>query len=91
MEKILDNQESLMAAQDDVNAAITAIGVVLTDVSAQVSALSSDLAAWVAKQPATVDTSGLAAMVASAQAAQAALDAQTKAITDAVNPAPPAA
>ena len=85
---LLDRLENIMAAQDDINAAVTAVGAVLTDVGVDVATLGADLKAWIAAQPATVDTSALAPLVANAQAVQASLDTQVAAITAAVNPAP---
>lgn len=86
---VLEQQGVIMAVQDDINNAVTAVGAVLADVQTDVATLGTDLAAWIAANPA-VDTSGLAPLVANAQAVQAALDTQVEAITAAVNPAPPA-
>jgi hypothetical protein len=84
----LDRLENiLMTAQDDINATLTEISAVLADVKTDADTLGTDLKAWVTANP-TVDTSGLAPLVANAQAIQAALDAQVAAITTAVNPAP---
>ncbi len=84
---VLEGMEKVMAAQDDINAAVSAIGGVLTDVQNQVGTLANDLDAWIKANP-QVDTSALAPLVANAQSVQAALDSQVTAITDAVNPAP---
>lgn len=84
---VLEGMEKLMAAQDDINAAVTAVAGVLGDVQADVATLANDLDAWMKANPG-VDTSALAPLVANAQSVQAALDSQVAAITNAVNPAP---
>ena len=76
---ILENQEKIMAAQDDINAAVSAVQAVTadltsaaSDIQAEIATLNSQLAA---AGSATVDTSALDAAIAPLQAAQAAVDA----------------
>lgn len=85
--RVLERMEMIVAAQDDINAAVSAVAAVLTDVQNDVSTLANDLDAWTKANP-QVDTSALAPLVANAQSIQAALDTQVQAITTAVNPAP---
>lgn len=77
--RIIENQEKIMAAQDDINAAVSAVQAVTADltsaasnIQAEVASLNSQLAA---AGSATVDTSALNAAIAPLQAAQAAVDA----------------
>lgn len=103
LEEINHKLGVLMAAQDDINNAIAGVTAIVTDlqtdattVQGYVASLVTDLAAWVAAQPATVDTSGLAPLVTAGQAAQAAVDAQVAALGTQVaglnaKAAPPAA
>lgn len=77
--RIIENQEKIMAAQDDVNAAVSAIQAVVTDlataasnIQAEIAALNSQIAAGGGTP---VDTSALDAAVTSLQQAQAGVDA----------------
>jgi ABC-type transporter Mla subunit MlaD len=65
--------DKLMAAQDDINAAVTAINSFLTDLSTQVADIKAALAAGGGGTPA--DTSALNTAVGQLPAAQAAIDA----------------
>jgi ABC-type transporter Mla subunit MlaD len=65
--------DQLMAAQDDINAAVTAVNSFLTDLSTQVADIKAALAAGGGGTP--VDTSALNTAVGQFPAAQAALDA----------------
>lgn len=77
--RIIENQEKIMTAQDDINAAVTAIQAVTSDlvsaagnIQTEIANLNSQLAA--AGQP-QVDTTALNAAIAPLQAAQKAVDA----------------
>jgi hypothetical protein len=63
-----------MAAQDDINAAVTALNSFLSDLSTQVQAISAELAAGGGTPP---DTSALNTVIGQLPAAQAAVDALT--------------
>ena len=74
LQRIEQKVDSLMAAQDDINAAVTALGSFLADLSTQVQAI----AALLAESGGTpVDTSALNTVIAQLPAAQAAVDALT--------------
>jgi hypothetical protein len=87
--------EMIMAAQDDIDAAVAEDSTLLADLSAQVTAVAAAQAAFAAEiaslQSAGVDTSGLVTVNAALAAAQAPLDAAVAALTAAsAPPAPPA-
>jgi hypothetical protein len=85
LKRIEQKADMLMAAQDDVNAAVTALTSFLGDLSTQVQAIAADLAAG-GSTP--VDTSALNSVVGQLPAAQAAVDALTAPAAPAPNPAP---
>jgi uncharacterized protein YqgV (UPF0045/DUF77 family) len=78
LNRIEGKVDQIMAAQDDVNAAVTALQAFLTDISNDVAAIKAELASV----GVTVDTTALNTVIAQLPAAQAALDALA-------NPAPP--
>jgi hypothetical protein len=71
LDTIEKKADLLMAAQDDVNAAVTALNSFLSDLSTQVQAISAVLAA----DGTPVDTTALNTVIAQLPAAQAAVDA----------------
>jgi hypothetical protein len=73
LERIERKVDRLMTAQDDVNAAVSAVSSFLSDLSTQVQAIGARLDAGGSGTP--VDTSKLNAIVAQLPAAQAAVDA----------------
>jgi ABC-type transporter Mla subunit MlaD len=80
--------DKLMAAQDDINAAVTAINSFLTDLSTQVADIKAALAAGGGGTPA--DTSALNTAVGQLPAAQSAIDALAGTPAPPVTPQPPA-
>jgi hypothetical protein len=85
--------EAVMAAQDDINAAIATDTTLLTDLTVQVAAVTAAQAAFAAEittlQGQGVDTAGLVTINAQLAAAQAPLDAAVTALTAAAAPAAP--
>ena len=83
-----------MSAQDDINAAVAAVGNLLTDIGAQVTQLGTDVTAIQAEiaslQGQGVDTSALNTLVSSVAATQASLDNSVSSATALVPPAPSA-
>jgi hypothetical protein len=76
LQRIEGKVDQIMAAQDDVNAAVSALTAFLTDLSTDVAAIKA--------QPTdggTVDTSALNSVVGQLPAAQAALDALANPVT----------
>jgi len=73
LHRIEQKVEKIMAAQDDINTAVSTLTAFLGDLSAQVQAIQAKLAAGGGGTPA--DTSALNAVVAQVPAAQAAIDA----------------
>jgi hypothetical protein len=67
--RIEHTQEQIMATQDDINAAVTAISATTATIGQQ----TSDILAWIAAHP-EIDTSGLSAAVTALQNAGTALD-----------------
>jgi hypothetical protein len=84
LSRIEHKVDRIMAAQDDINAAVAALGSFLTDLSGGVTAIQNELAA----APAAVDTSALNTIIGQLPAAQAALDALAN--PAAATPPPPA-
>ena len=72
-------EDRIMAAQDDINAAVSALNQFLTNLSADVGKIQAGLAAGGGTP---VDTSGLNTVIGQLPAAQSALDALA-------NPTPP--
>ena len=72
LQRIEGKVDQIMAAQDDINAAVTALTAFLTDLSTDVAAIKTELANG---GGGTVDTSALNSVVGQLPAAQAALDA----------------
>jgi hypothetical protein len=70
LQRIEGKVDQIMAAQDDINAAVTALTAFLTDLSTDVAAIKTQLT-----DGGTVDTSALNTVVGQLPAAQAALDA----------------
>jgi hypothetical protein len=66
--------DQIMAAQDDINNAVSVLGPFLTDLSSQVQAIAAALAAGTGTP---VDTGALNALIEQVPAAQAAVDALT--------------
>ena len=83
-----------MAAQDDINAAVTAIHGLLSDVAAQVATLGTDITAIQTEianlQAGGVDTSALDTAVASIAATQASLDTAVQNVSAIATPPAPA-
>ena len=82
----LANEETLMATQDDINAAVTEDTNLLGDLSAQSAAIAAAqvaIAAWIAANP-SVDTSGLVTANDQLAAGQAGLDTAVTNLTAAV-------
>jgi hypothetical protein len=71
--RIEQKVDKIMAAQDDITAAVTALTSFLSDFSTQVQAIAAKLAAG----GTPVDTSALNTVIAELPAAQAAVDALT--------------
>jgi hypothetical protein len=71
LQRIEEKVDKLMAAQDDVDAAVTALTSFLSDLSTQVQAIGTILTA----DGTPVDTTALNNVVAQIPAAQAAVDA----------------
>jgi hypothetical protein len=92
---ILYNQEMIMAAQDDINAAVTAIQAVTSDLTSAATAIQSEIAnlnsQLAAAGTSTIDTSALNTAVTALQTAQAAVDALEPAPAPAPAPAAPTA
>lgn len=82
LQRIEQKVDKLMAAQDDINAAVTALDSFLADLSSQVQKISAALAAG--GTPA--DTSALNTVVSQLPAAQAAVDALTAPAAQPVTP-----
>lgn len=72
--RIIENQEKIMAAQDDINAAVSAVQAVTADLTSAASNIQAEIAALQAAGV-TVNTTALDAAIAPLQAAQAAVDA----------------
>lgn len=72
LERIEQKVDKLMAAQDDINAAVTALNSFLSDLSTQVQAIAAALAAGGGTP---VSTTALNTVIAQLPAAQAAVDA----------------
>lgn len=93
--RILENQEKIMATQDDIDAAVAQINTTMTDLQNQSAAIGTDVTAIqaaLAALPPSTDTSALNAAVASLAQNQAALDASVGGLSAVVPPAaPPAA
>lgn len=93
--RIIDNQEKIMSEQSNIDADVTALTAVATDIQAQVSQLGTDVTAIqaaLAALPPSVDTTALDAAVASLSSTQASLDSAVGSVTGLVPPAaPPAA
>ena len=83
--------DKIMAAQDDINAAVTAVTGLLTDIQGQVATLATDLQQIQALLASgqTVDTSALDAAVANVAGIQSALDSGVSAVTAVASPPPP--
>jgi hypothetical protein len=77
LRRIEQKADRIMAAQDDINAAVTALTGFLSDLSSAVQAIQAELSA--AGTPA--DTSALNTVVSQLPAAQAAVDALTRPVT----------
>ena len=73
LQRIEQKVDQLMAAQDDINAAVTALSSFLSDLSTQVQAIKTALD----NGGTPVDTSALNSVIAQLPAAQAAVDALT--------------
>jgi outer membrane murein-binding lipoprotein Lpp len=82
LHRIEQKVDRLMAAQDDINAAVTALDSFLSDLSAAVQSIQAELAA--AGTP--PDTTALNSVIAQLPAAQAAVDAL---VTPAAGPVTP--
>jgi hypothetical protein len=75
LRRIEEKVDAVMAAQDDITAAVSALSNFLSDLSTQVQAIAAKLAAG----GTPVDTSALNTVIAQLPAAQAAVDALTAA------------
>lgn len=84
----------IMTAQDDINATVTAVQGLVSDISTQVAQLGTDVTAIQAEianlQGAGVDTSALNALVANLAGTQSSLDTAVSSVGSLVPPAPPA-
>lgn len=84
-----------MTSQDDINAAVTAIQGLATDISTQVAQLGTDVTAIQAEittlQGQGVDTSALNTLVASVASTQSSLDTAVSSVSNLVPPATPPA
>jgi hypothetical protein len=78
LQRIEGKVDQIMAAQDDINAAVTALTAFLTDLSTDVAAIKAQLANG---GGGTVDTSALNSVVGQLPAAQAAVDALANPVT----------
>ena len=88
LRRIEQKADLIMAAQDDINNAVTAVNAFLADLSSQVAAIRAQLASGTGTGTGTpADTSALNTAVAQLPAAQAAIDALT-AGTPPVTPPP---
>jgi hypothetical protein len=83
--------EKIMASQDDVNAAVTAIQGLLTDLSAQTSTILTDVTAVQSQigSGQAVDTSALDSAVSGIQSVQTALDSAVSNLTTIAEPTTP--
>jgi hypothetical protein len=85
---------SIMASQDDINAAVTAIQSLLTDLSAQAQTILTDVQGVQSQigAGAPVDTTALDSAVAGIQAVQTSLDSATQQLSTVAEPpvTPPA-
>lgn len=92
LKRIEQKADRIMTAQDDINNAVIAVTGLLTDISAQVAQLGTDLTAiqqeLASGQP--VSTTALDSAVQQVSAAQAALDTAVASITGLAPAAPPA-
>jgi ABC-type transporter Mla subunit MlaD len=82
----------LMATSDDIAAAVTAFGGLLSDMDTEVSALGTDVTAiqsWIAAHP-DVDTSALNDLVASVAQRQSNLDTAVASANNVLPSTPPA-
>jgi hypothetical protein len=77
LQRIEGKVDQIMAAQDDINTAVTALTAFLTDLSTDVAAIKTALA----NAGVTVDTSALNTVVGQLPAAQAAVDALANPVT----------
>jgi ABC-type transporter Mla subunit MlaD len=94
MEQRLNQKlEKIMAADDDIKAAVSQMQTTMADVQAQVTQLGTDVTtiqAALAALPQNVDTTQLNAAVAQLAQTQANLDTAVGGVTGLVPPAPPA-
>lgn len=83
--------EKIMASQDDINAAVTAIQGLLTDLSAQAGTILTDIQGVQAQigSGQAVDTSALDSAVSGIQAVQTSLDSAVSNLTTVAEPAAP--
>lgn len=89
-QRLMRKMGAIMAAQDDVNAAVAQINATMQDVAAQVTQLGTDadaIRAAIANLPPEVDTTELNAAVAAMTATQQSLDQAVTGVTDALPPA----
>lgn len=86
--ELLYRLDLILNAQEDINAAITAVTELVADIQARIGDLADDLSAWQNSQPASVDTSGLTPVIEQVAQVQAALDAQVASVTSALTPPP---
>lgn len=75
LQRLTEEVNGLMTAQDSVNAAVASIQSVVADLTAAVTNIQAEIAALKAAANVTVDTSGLDTAVAQLQAVQATVDA----------------
>jgi DNA repair ATPase RecN len=80
----------IMASQDDINAAVTAIQGLLTDLSAQAGTILTDIQAVQSQigSGQAVDTSALDSAVSGIQAVQTSLDSAVSNLTTVAEPTP---
>jgi hypothetical protein len=90
-QRLTERIDIIMAAQDDINAAVAQIDTTDADIATQVTnigAVITAIQAWIAEQPASVDTSALVTAMGALSASQATLDSAVTAAQGTVPPAP---
>lgn len=88
--QLIEKVEKLMTSQQDVDAAVTAVQGLLTDVQTQVTAIATDVTAiqQLLANGQTVDTTALDSVVATVQGVQSSLDQGVSQLNALANPAP---